>query len=130
MKNAKLKQVLQLHEKWLGDSDTGRQADLRDANLCYVNLRDADLRYANLRGAGLRDVSLRGVIGEGKRIKTVQDKWYIVYTEDVMAIGCQQHTLKDWFSFSDDQISRMHVDALQWWKKHKPILKVLTDFEE
>ena len=105
MKTHKLKEILQLHKKWL-EGYKGRKADLRDANL--------------------RDVRLRRVVGDGERIKTVQSKWHIAYTEDIMAIGCQQHTLEDWFSFPDSRISRMGVDSLRWWKEYKPILKVIT----
>ena len=58
-----LKEVLELHKKWLnGDKDGKRanlcNADLRDANLCNANLRRADLRGADLGGANLRRANL------------------------------------------------------------------------
>ena len=68
MKN--LKEVLELHKKWLNDEKGGiradlsyvnlNDADLRGANLSYVNLRGADLSGADLRYADLSDVNLRG----------------------------------------------------------------------
>ena len=60
-----LKQILELHRKWLNNGDGGKRADLRGANLrgadlCYANLRGADLRGANLCDANLRGADLRG----------------------------------------------------------------------
>ncbi|MHA1342348.1 MAG: pentapeptide repeat-containing protein [Promethearchaeota archaeon] len=74
MKSKELKEVLELHKKWLAD-DGGKRADLRyanleRANLTGANLRDvdltnailtsADLRYVNLEGAYLINADLRG----------------------------------------------------------------------
>lgn len=60
-----LKEVLELHDKWLQDADGGVQANLSEAELCVAelcvaNLRDANLRGANLSGANLRGANLRG----------------------------------------------------------------------
>lgn len=74
-----LKEVFELHKKWLSGEDGGvcanlsyvnlsyadlrradlRRADLRRADLSYANLRRADLRRANLRGTDLSDADLR-----------------------------------------------------------------------
>lgn len=56
-----IKQVLDLHKKWLNDEECGECADLRSADLGGADLRganmgDADLRRANLRGANLSDI--------------------------------------------------------------------------
>ena len=68
MKN--LKEVLELHKKWLNDEKGGiradlsyanlNDADLRGANLSYVNLRGANLRYADLSYIDLSNADLRG----------------------------------------------------------------------
>ena len=60
-----LKQILELHKKWLNNEDGGKRADLsgadlRGADLRGANLRSADLRSADLRGADLRGANLRG----------------------------------------------------------------------
>jgi hypothetical protein len=113
-------------------------ADLRYADLRYSDLRGADLRYANLRGANLwgadiqhanlRGASLRGAIGNGEEIKTIQtEKWPIVYTRDVMAIGCEQHSIEDWFAFDDKHIKAMDEDALAFWRKWRPILQAIME---
>ena len=54
MKN--LKEVLELHKKWLNDEKGGIRADLS-----YANLNDADLRGADLSGANLRYADLSGI---------------------------------------------------------------------
>ena len=61
LKNGKnLKEVLELHKKWLEDEEGGKGADLSDEDLSYVDLKDIDLRYVFLRGAYLRGAYLRG----------------------------------------------------------------------
>ena len=60
-----LKNVLDLHKKWLNDEPTGVRyscpygADLSGADLRSANLSGADLRSANLSGADLRSADLR-----------------------------------------------------------------------
>lgn len=55
-----LKEVLDLHSKWLKGKDGGERADLGWAQLSRVDLRDADLRHAELRGVDLRGATLSG----------------------------------------------------------------------
>ena len=112
MKAEKLKNVLALHEQWLNsDHKEGQRA-----NFCNV-----DLRNANLRGA----------IGDLRKIKTLQtDIWTITYTDEVIAIGCQQHSKKEWLSFNDAQITRMDIKALIFWEKWKPILEAIGVFDK
>ena len=64
-----LKEILELHKKWLDSKEDGvradlsytdlRNADLRNANLSYANLNYANLSYANLRKAYLKYADLR-----------------------------------------------------------------------
>ena len=65
MTQEEIKTVLNEHEKWLNDNDTGemanlRGADLREADLSGANLSEADLREANLSGADLSEADLSG----------------------------------------------------------------------
>ena len=53
-------EVLEKHEMWLNDGDSGRRADLRRADLQGANLRGADLWDADLRGANLQGADLQG----------------------------------------------------------------------
>lgn len=109
------------------------EADLSCANLSEAYLSEADLKGADLRGADLseadlRGADLRGAIGNLKEIKSIVcDTWVISYTSEIMAIGCQQHSIADWFSFDDKKIASMHTEALKFWKKWKPILKLIIE---
>ena len=62
---AKLKEILKDHQKWLKGDKNGRQANLqgnnlRDLNLCDVDLSKANLYCVDLRGAVLRNANLQG----------------------------------------------------------------------
>ena len=65
MEEKQLKNILELHQKWINKEPGGKRAnlrgaDLRGADLRGANLRGADLWRANLRGADLRGADLRG----------------------------------------------------------------------
>ena len=65
MTSEEIKQVLELHKKWLNNKQNGeranlREANLHEANLSGANLRGADLRWAELRAANLSGANLRG----------------------------------------------------------------------
>jgi hypothetical protein len=104
-----------------------RGVDLQRAKLQCTNLQGADLQGANLQDTNLQDADLRGALGDGKRIKTIIDQYKIVIMLEygIMAIGCKQHSIDEWMNFSDEEIDRMHVDALHWWKVWKPRIQHL-----
>ena len=102
-------------------------------SLCNANLSNADLRYAdlsgaNLRGANLRGANLRWCIGNMREIKSAQfDTYDVTWTKDALAIGCQQHPIKEWWQFDDTTITNMDIDALLWWKKWKLVLQQIIE---
>jgi hypothetical protein len=55
--------------------------------------------------------------------------YVVTYTEAIMAIGCEQHTIEKWHKFDDGEISGMDVKALEFWKKWKPILSQIGVFD-
>ena len=164
-----LKQILELHKKWLNNEDGGKRADLRGADLrgAYLSgadlssayLRGADLRGADLRGADLSSAYLRGadlsgadlrgadlrgadlsgarlsgadlsgadlwdVTGNKKEIFTFQtNKYTVVICQDRIQIGCKNFSQSEWFNFSDDEITEMDSEALDWWCTHKQHVK-------
>ena len=106
----------------LSDADLNG-ADLCDANLSYVDLSDADLSDAYLWGANLSGADLSGAIGNMKQIKSLQiDEYPIVYTSDIIQIGCKNHSIEEWKNFDDETINKMDDGALEWWKKWKETL--------
>ena len=113
-------------------------ADLRDANLRDANLSRADLEYsdlsgADLTGADLRHSKLEGSNLEGTKLQeTVGDAKYVIsiqileypvtYTCDRLQIGCQNHSILEWWGFDDEAVAALDVDALGWWEVYKPLL--------
>ena len=62
-----IKEILDVHDKWLHDEDGGERADLRGADLRGADLRGAYLRCAYLRGADLRGADLRSADLQGAK---------------------------------------------------------------
>ena len=110
-----------------------RAADLSEANLSEANLRYADLSEANLsgadlRGANLRAADLRWCIGNMREIKSTQfDTYDVTWTKDALAIGYQQHLIKEWWQFDDATITKMDGDMMLWWKKWKLVLQQIVE---
>ena len=108
MKQEELNLILENHKKWLNAEDDGSRADLSGADLSGANLWST--------------------VGNQREIVTIQTNlWQIVYTQGVMQIGCQRHSITDWFGFSDEKISSMDDEALEFWKKWKPILNLIME---
>ena len=100
-----LKQILELHKKWLNNEDGGKRAylsgadlssaylssaNLSGANLSSANLSGADLRSADLRSADLSGADLWDVTGNKKEIFTFQTNRYtVVIYRDRIQIGCK-----------------------------------------
>ena len=109
------------------------EANLSGADLSYANLRAADLRGANLRaadlrGANLRAADLRWCIGNMREIKSTQfDTYDVTWTKDALAIGYQQHLIKEWWQFDDATITKMDGDMMLWWKKWKLVLQQIVE---
>ena len=95
---------------------------LRDAYLSGADLRGADLSGADLCGADLRDAYLRDADLRGAAIVIYGMIWPIQITKNCIKIGCQSHTLDDWVDFDDDKISKMHDNALEFWKENKDFI--------
>ena len=61
LKNGRsLKEVLELHKKWLKEEKDGEKADLSYEDLSDVDFSDLNLRYAILRGTNLEGAKLSG----------------------------------------------------------------------
>ena len=105
-----------------------RGADLHGADLRLADLSGANLRGANLRGADLHGADLRGAIGEMRSLRSFQiEEYQISYTDTVLNIGCQSHTIEEWKNFDDETIREMDTKALDWWKKWKPIIMQIIE---
>jgi hypothetical protein len=59
-------------------------------------------------------------VGNGVEVQySTNYVWHIVWTNDTLQIGCQNHTRDEWNSFTDEQISLMAPDAMEFWRDHK-----------
>jgi hypothetical protein len=101
-----------------------KYANLYKANLYRAYLEEASLKDANFEEASLKDANFENTIGNNKEIKTLELGIYVInYTSKVIQIGCKNYTIEEWFQFSDGEIDEMDGYALEWWNKHKNILK-------
>ena len=92
-----------------------------NANLHGANLEDADLRGANLHGANLCGAKNSPLVINGLN-------WDVqINGTGMMRIGCQNHSIEDWKSFTDERISQMASDALEFWNQHKSMLLGVCD---
>ena len=97
-------------------------ANLRGANLIGADLRLADLRWANLSGANLRDTNTILIVESD-----ATSNYDIFMTPSHVKIGCQWHTINDWFDFDDKTILKMDgKKAKKFWDLWKPILMHLA----
>ena len=101
-----------------------RNADLHGADLRNADLSGADLSYADLSCAKLSGADLSSATGNLEEIRSIHCfERVITYSSDRMWIGCQSHTIEEWWQFTDDQINSMSTVALGRWTKWKPLLQ-------
>jgi hypothetical protein len=103
-------------------------AYLRGADLRGADLTDADLTGAYLRGAYLTGAYLRGADGKKTTIQKTPIqisglRWHIIIFDKDMRIGCEYHSLTDWWSYDDTRIADMDSDALDFWMQNKAMLQ-------
>jgi hypothetical protein len=97
-------------------------ADLYGANLSVANLSRANLSVANLSGANLYGATY-GIATLKNGLLQLLGKYWPVYIFDAhIKIGCQMHSTTDWDSFTDDQISTMASNAMEFWQENKEMI--------
>ena len=117
---ADIKETLRLHAMRIAGEEGGVRANLYGADLC-----GADLCGANLYGANLCGANLRSARGNGSQIKSLQIGEYdVVYTAEVMQIGCQCKSIAEWFGL--DSIPGYESNDLQW-LAFKPLIKRIIE---
>ena len=57
----------------------------------------------------------------------IQGRWNITIMDEHIRIGCELHTIKQWFSYGDSRISEMEPSALGWWLRNRKWLKLLCE---
>jgi hypothetical protein len=103
--------------------------DLRDANLTGTDLTNANLCCANLQGVDFRGANLRFANLTGTNLIIINlPIWEVYIYENTVRIGCKHHNHDEWLNFNDDEIHRMHSDALEWWNEYRPLIINGIDF--
>ena len=126
LRNANLKGTNLRYANLRGANLSG--TDLSEANLKGTNLRGANLSGTDLSGANLRAGDLRWCIGNMREIKSAQfDTYEVTWSKDSLAIGYQQHLIKEWWQFDDATIAKMGGDMQLWWKKWKLVLQQIIE---
>jgi len=118
-----------LYKSRLEDANLGyanlENANLENANLENANLENANLENANLENANLENANLWGCKGNNKEIKNIDifEEYKVVYTKDILQIGCQGHPIEEWEVFSDEVIFKMDGQkGLDFWHKNKEFI--------
>ncbi len=112
-----IKDIFKKHLAWLKDEDGGERADLSGADLSGADLSGANLREADLRGADLSEANLRVFHG---------GKWIAFIDPKSIRIGCKFFSVSEWNGFSDEEISEMDCDALEFWKENKAVIMTIA----
>ena len=55
-------------------------------------------------------------------------RWDVTILHGYMRIGCQHHYVDDWDKFTDDEISIMDSEALEFWQANKQKLITIANF--
>lgn len=109
-----------------GEADL-RGAILRECNLTGASFRGTVLAGCQLINSDLTGVELWGTVGNGLEVISLQtSRWNVAYTHDRMSIGCQSHSLAEWWGFDDLKIGTMANGAVEWWAVWKPIIQGLV----
>ena len=120
-------QIKTIFGKLLYESDA---ENIKEAVVKAVNDK-IDLIGADLSGADLRDAYLSGADGEKIIIEKIPiqvltDTYNIIVFDAHMKIGCEFHSLADWWKFSDKRIAEMDgTKARHFWKIWKEPLKAI-----
>lgn len=104
-------------------------ADISDCDFTGADLDGAVFLFADIEVSDFTGASINRVAGDGEVFQSLQvsfrvSVWPVVYCRQTgqLAIGCQQHHVRDWMRFTDNEIRIMSPLAPDWWKKWKPLL--------
>jgi len=69
------------------------------------------------------------VVGNLKHLKSIFIEQYsITYTNDTLQIGCERHSIEEWWEYDNDKILSMNgPEALEFWQKWKVQIKQIIE---
>ena len=121
-----LEEMFYKHWKWLEDKDSGKRADLSDANL-----RHADLSGANLSGTDLSGADLSGA-GTDKRYISIscigsrRATTTYCFDDDMVWCGCFKGSLAAFAS----RVRETHEDEEQYLKEYTGAIEYIKRLQE
>lgn len=83
----------------------------------------ADLTRANLTGANLTGADGKKTTIEKTPIQISGLRWHIIIFDKDMRIGCEYHSLADWWLYDDARIKKMDCTALEFCNQYKTMLQ-------
>jgi len=96
------------------------------ANLSGADLSGAYLSRADLSGADLSGANGEKITIEKTPIQILTEVYDIIIFDEHMKIGCEFHSLAEWWAFKDSQIAEMdRTRARKFWKAWKALLKAI-----
>ena len=98
-------------------------AHLFGADLTRADLTEADLTRANLFGANLTGADGKKTTIEKTPIQISGLRWHIIIFDKDMRIGCEYHSLADWWLYDDARIKKMDCTALEFCNQYKTMLQ-------
>ena len=93
------------------------------AYLTGAYLTGADLTRANLTGANLIGADGKKTTIEKTPIQISGLRWHIIIFDKDMRIGCEYHSLADWWLYDDARIKKMDCTALEFCNQYKTMLQ-------
>lgn len=106
-------------------------ADLSGADLCRANLEKTDLRSMNLESVEFYQTKFCCALLPDNVIFIEGMQHEVMIVNGFLRIGSQQHPIKAWEDFSDDDIKTMYESILSFWQANKRkllgIAKLMTD---
>ena len=83
-----------------------------------TDLTEADLFGANLTGADGKKTTI-----EKTPIQISGLRWHIIIFDKDMRIGCEYHSLADWWLYDDARIKKMDCTAPEFCNQYKTMLQ-------
>ena len=99
------------------------RADFSGSDFSRSDFSGSNFIGSDFSGSDFRGSKHQYKIGNMKEWHSMQlDTYMICFNKHILAIGCQQHAIKKWQNFTDDEISKMDGGALPWWSTWKDFI--------
>jgi hypothetical protein len=116
-----LNNILKLHKMWLNGDSNGVRANFSDTDCSGVNFYETDLTRANFSGANLTRANFSGAnlykVNFDEILLLINHPIYTIQIKGKkwIRVGCQEHSYKEWLSFTNEDINDMANDALEFY---------------